>query len=186
MKKKSCSILQCNVPYSPECGASGCLLCVLCALLLWLSCDCLQSNHLQWLPLLVMGRFGVCVVSGPVWSCLGWTSVGLDKSFARNVVSLNFRVLSLHCLLRGFHWWAGLVAIPNVCPQPPPRAAGGLLWLCVYLPLSLGQESFWSGYGPCWGYLHTAWLGNHFGWGLAKGTLEGIGPQNVGWGSWYQ
>ena len=119
MKKKSCSILQCNVPYSLECGASGCLLCVLCALLLWLSCDCLQSNHLQWLPLLVMGRFGVCVVSGPVWSCLGWTSVGLDKSFARNVVSLNFRVVSLHCLLRGFHWWAGLVAIPNVCPQPP-------------------------------------------------------------------
>ena len=30
--------------------------------------------------------------------------------------------------------------------------------VCGYLPLSLGQDSLWSGVGPCMGYLHSARL----------------------------
>ena len=75
MKKRFYSALQFHVPCSPEPGASGVpFICVVCSLLLWLSCVCLQSSHLQWfygcLCLFCVG-FGPCVVSGPVWGHLG-------------------------------------------------------------------------------------------------------------------
>lgn len=65
MKKSSYSALQCNVPYSPEPGASGVSpMCVVCVLLLWMSCFCLQSRDLQWPSLSVVAGFGPYVVSG--------------------------------------------------------------------------------------------------------------------------
>lgn len=72
INKRSCNALQCSVSYSPEPGISGVsLMCVVYALLLWLSHVFLQASHLQWLSLPGWAGFDPCVVSRLVWGHLG-------------------------------------------------------------------------------------------------------------------
>lgn len=52
--------------------------------------------------------------------------------------------------------------------------------MCGYIPISSGQESLWSGADHCWGCLILPGLWHHFGWTLAKGILDGAGPQDNG------
>ena len=67
--------LQCNVSCSPGPGTSEVsfvsVVCVVYALLLWLSHVSLQSSHLQCFLCLVWSGFGPCVVIEPVWGFFG-------------------------------------------------------------------------------------------------------------------
>ena len=72
MKKRSYSALQCKVPSSPGPGTSGVPpMCIVFALLLWLSRACLQSSHLQWFSFLVMDRVFFPVLLGQYRDALG-------------------------------------------------------------------------------------------------------------------
>lgn len=92
-------------------------MCVVCTLLLWLSCTGLQFSHLQWLSL----PYGQGLV--PVLLREPWAQVGSDQVFARDVVTPNCRVLSLYCPLRRFHWQVGPAVMPVICSQPFAGAA---------------------------------------------------------------
>ena len=68
------------------------------------------------------------------------TTPGLELSQTRHLPEMNFQVISQFYPLKTFiggtaYSWTGM---------------------CGHFPLSLGQESLWSGAEPCWGCLHTA------------------------------
>ena len=108
-----------------------CRICVVCALLLWLSHFCLQSSHLRWLFLPVMGRVFVPVL----WASLG-LPCGLEshQAFARDAVAANCSALCLCCALTNLHWWVG----PTVKPlfSQPHRWGSSRtgMWLSSFLP----------------------------------------------------
>ena len=72
IKKRSCHVLLCIVPYSPEPGISGVSsMCVACALLLWLTHVFLQTVVGNCSLAFVGTVLGPCGVCRPVWGCLG-------------------------------------------------------------------------------------------------------------------
>ena len=80
INKRSCRALQCNVPFSPESGASGVSpVCAVCTLLLWLSCSCLQPCHLQWLSACCKQSFVPVSLVGQSGAALGlsWVKLGV-------------------------------------------------------------------------------------------------------------
>lgn len=128
-------------------------MCIACALLLWLSHFCFQSSHLQWLSLLLVVRFGPCVVSRPVCSCLG-LQLSQTQCFQRcdsTKFQGNFPMFPCVMLVDGVYRQTRCLSIAHYwgCHQTG---------VCGYLSLSMKQESLWSGADPCWGCLHTARL----------------------------
>ena len=88
---------------------------------------------------------------GPPWAC-----VGSDQAFARGVVALNCRKLSLWYPLGTFHLWVGSAVRLDVCPQCIAEAqANWCMWL-YSPPPKVGISLRW-----CWplsNYFHTARL----------------------------
>ena len=127
MKKRVHRILQCT---SPEPGTWGYLLCVLhvpCSITemclpsvqsssVFLSACCGQDL----VSVLLSGQSGAAL------------SLSCIQMFARTVVSLNCRALSMYYLLRVFHSSVGLIVIQDICLQPIPRAAVEPLYIFVF------------------------------------------------------
>lgn len=71
MKKRSCTALQCNIPCLTEYGMSEMSpICVVCALLLWLSCICLHIVICNGSFCRSWAGCSPCAVKRPVWGCL--------------------------------------------------------------------------------------------------------------------
>ena len=99
--------------------------------------------------MLLVGQFGVT---------LCW--VGSDQVFARDVVALNYRMLSLCCPLRSFLVGWGLQS--DVCPWPAVAATFALL--CVVLFCSpRGRNHFGVVLAPFGGLAHCQACGTTLG-----------------------
>lgn len=130
-------------------------MCVVCVLLLWLSCVCLQTSHLQWL-------FACCRQS-LVPGLLGQSRAALGLSWgnqvlAKDVVTLNYRLLPLYCPLRNL---GGQGLLPDLMSAPTPMLGLQLDWsMCVIIfPLPKAEVPWlWSGAGPWSGCMCTVRL----------------------------
>lgn len=139
-------------------------MCTAYTLLLWLGCISLQSSSLEWFSLTCCGQ---CLVSmvlvGQCGAALGLSWV--RTAFAIDVITPNFRVLSLCCLLKIFNWWVGPAVRPVFCPGPLLRMQSDL-FVCGYFFFTLRKRSLWSNGGPCLNCLPTArlmtlpWMGS--------------------------
>ena len=166
MKKRSYSVLLCNVPHLPEPGALEVSpVCVVCTPLLW-------SNHffLQCSCLLVVDR---------VWSlwCY-WVSLEPPSVDTPSVVSHHVVAWNCRHFFFCFSLWEALIGGWGL--QLDLMSAPAHCWSCSgtdecdYLPLSLRQELLWCGAGPYWGCLHNATLGAHL-WTPVADRWVGVG-----------
>lgn len=111
----------------------GCLICVLCVP------SCCGSAKFAFMPVICIGslcmlwaEFGPCIICGPVWSCLVF---GLDQAFSRNTVALNYRALSLCCVLRSFSFSVMPALDQMSAPSPLLGPQGNWsVWLTSPLP----------------------------------------------------
>ena len=93
---------------------------------------------------LLWARFGLCIVSGPAWSCLGLES---DQALAREATALDCRVFSLYYSLRSYCLSVGPAVRQYVCPKPIAGAAVGLICVVIF-PSTQGKSHFWSQLAP--------------------------------------
>ena len=61
--------------------------------------------------------------------------------FTRDEIAPNYRVFSLCCPLRSFHWWVGSEFRPDVCLQPTAGATVGLVCVIIF-PYPRGKSHF--------------------------------------------
>ena len=141
---------------------------ILCTLLLWLSCICLQWNCQQWLTFPVVGK---------VWSLLLMGQSG--AALGRDAVAPNCRILSLCCPPGGFCWWVGPIVGPDIWPSPLLELQfNWYVWLSSTLP---GTEVTLEWCWPLLGLLaqcHTCGTpldscGGQIGGGGSIGECEG-------------
>jgi len=137
IKKRSYSALQCNVPLS-EPGSYGVSpMGIVCTLLLWLSCFCLQSSCLLWLSLPVAGRvwFPVLLVSqsGAAFG-LSWVRPGIFQNCRSTALQGTLPVLSHEEFL----------LVSGACSQtrylPPAHSSGHKIACVVLFPFPQGRS----------------------------------------------
>lgn len=110
--------------------------------------------------------------------------VKADQAFPRDAVALNFRVLSLYCVLRSFCWWVGPVVRPDVYPPLTAPAAASLVSVWLFSRLPRAGVTFGVVLAPPRAACTVPGF-YHFGWVLAKGNIERSRSIGECWGTAY-